>query len=68
LTAREQTLFTALHGWERASPEALMAVLFNEGRAALECRAPSKECPMRAEAVAMVSEIEESLELLRRRL
>jgi hypothetical protein len=45
-----------------------MAVVSNEGRAALECRAPSKECDMRAEAQAMVTEIEESLELLRRRL
>jgi hypothetical protein len=45
-----------------------MAVLSARGRAALECRAPSKECPMRAEAQAMVNEIEESLELLRRRL
>jgi len=40
----------------------------NDIRAALECRAPSKEWTMRAEAQAMVTEIEESLELLRRRL
>jgi hypothetical protein len=40
----------------------------SDGRAALECRAPSKERKMRAEALSMVNEIEESLELLRRRL
>jgi hypothetical protein len=45
-----------------------MAVVSNDGRAALECRAPSKEWTMRAEAQALVIEIEESLELLRRRL
>ena len=42
--------------------------MLHEKTAALECRAPSEEQDMRAEAQAMVNEIEESLTLLRRRL
>jgi len=58
-------IYTQSHGRERG---ALRAVVSTNGRAALECRAPSKELTMRAEAQALVIEIEESLELLRRRL